>query len=94
MPKVNWKVIGKVALGIGEQLFPVIKVIENLKNVKQLTSKEAQDLAFSTLHDELVGQLLPDELQDPRIESAIRQLIDAGVNVNNVIAQIRAERKA
>lgn len=91
MPKINWKGIGKVALGIGEQLFPVIKVIESLKDIKQVSSKEAQDIAFKVLHDELVGQLLPSEAQDPRIESAIRNFIDAGVNVNNAIALVKSE---
>lgn len=94
MPKISWKSIGKVALDLGKSLFPIIGTVETLaKNFKKLSSKEKQDLAFEALHDELVSQLLPGEAQDPRIEKAIRNLIDAAVEVNNTIAQVRAENK-
>lgn len=91
MPKVNWKNIGKVALSIGEQLFPVIGTIEKLTKFKTLSSNEKQDLAFDALHDELVASLLPGEAQDPRLEVVIRKLVDDAVEFNNTLAEVRAK---
>lgn len=93
MPKVDWKRIGKVALGIGEQLFPVIGVVEQLTKFKQLSNEEKQTLAFEALHDQLIAGLLPQQAQDPRVEQAIRKLIDAAVEVNNTLAQVKSESK-
>ena len=93
MPKISWKGIGRVALSVGEQLFPAIKIVEALATKKPLSAQEKQDLAFQALHDELVSQLLPKQLEDPRLETAIRKLVDDGVALNNVIATLRNETK-
>lgn len=90
--KVDWKKIGRVVLPIGEQLFPVIGVIEKLTKFKQLNSQEKQNLAFEALSDQLVGQIAPQVLQDTRVQAAIRKLIDDGVALNNAIAQVNAEK--
>lgn len=93
MAKIDWKMIGRTALAVGEQLFPVIKVVESLTKFKKLSSKEKQDLAFQALHDDLISTLLPHEAQDPRVEQAIRKLIDDAVEFNNLVAELRAQPK-
>lgn len=89
MPKINWKKVGSFALGVGEQLFPVLSVVEKLAQLKKLDSKGKQDEAFKLLHDELVKNLLPKQAQDPRLEVMIRKLIDDGVALNNLLAELK-----
>lgn len=87
--KINWKAIAHVGLNIGEQLFPTLSIVEHFGELKNMSSKEKQNLAFSTLHDDLIKQLLPGQAQDPRLEAAIRQIIDDGVALNNLIAELK-----
>lgn len=87
--KVNWKSIGSVALNVGKQLFPVIGIVEDLAKLKGLSSKEKQNLAFKALHDDMIKDLLPAAANDPRLESVIRKLIDDGVALNDLIAELK-----
>lgn len=87
--KVNWKKLGSVALNVGKQLFPILGIVENLAKLKSLSGKEKQDLAFKALHDDLIKDLLPGAASDPRLEVAIRKLIDDGVELNNLIAELK-----
>jgi hypothetical protein len=89
MSKINWKAIGSVALNVGKQLFPVIGIVEDLAKLKGLSSKEKQNLAFKALHDDLIKDLLPAAASDPRLEQMIRRLIDDGVELNNLIAELK-----
>lgn len=93
--KINWKKVAGFGFNIGKQLFPVLEVVESITKFNKLDGNEKQDLAFATLHDQLINGLLPKELKylasDPRVEHQIRKMIDDAVELNNLIAKIHDE---
>ncbi len=95
--KVNWKKIASIGLSIGSQFFPILGLVEEIAFLKGMSSKDKQNTAVNMLRSQVVANLLPDEidkvLNDPRFDVMLRNMIDGGVMLNNLVAEI-VERKS
>lgn len=90
--KINWKKVATFGLAIGKQFFPILGLVEDISVFKNVSSKEKQDLAVKMLRSQVVANLLPDEvdkvINDPRFDVMLRNMIDGGVMLNNLVAEI------
>ncbi len=95
--KINWKKVATVGLAIGKQFFPILGLVEDFSSFKGLSSTEKQDLAFDMLRNQVVANLTPDEVDkvvnDPRFEIMVKNMIDGGVALNNLVAEIIANNE-
>ena len=92
--KINWKKVASIGLAIGKQFFPILGLVEDFSAFKNVSSQEKQNLAVKMLRSQVVANLMPDEvdkvINDPRFDIMLRNMIDGGVALNNLVAEIVA----
>ncbi len=92
--KIPWKKLAQVGLAIGKQFFPILGLVEDFAFTRNISSKEKQDMAVKMLRSQIIASLLPNQAEivvnDPRFEIMLRNMIDGGVALNNLVAEILA----
>lgn len=97
----SWKGLGKIGLGLLESVVPAVKQVEDITTLllkthgRGLTSAEKQELAVQytkALLESAEGLGGQDLLNDTKIESAARKVIDAVVSFQNAVAEAKASR--
>lgn len=83
---------GQKALPVLTIFFPQLSLIEKLSKLKNLTSQEKQDLAFTAFSSGLFDHLLPDQVEklknDEVFELKVRKLINDSIDLENYVHSV------